>query len=67
MMKEGTTLSFLNDDEECQGQFDGFAAAAMLSSRVRGGGEKRKAGDGGNPKKPCIYAAIENSEEVLLR
>ena len=36
-----------NDDDDCQ---DSSAAAAMPSSRAHGGGEKRKAGDGANPR-----------------
>jgi hypothetical protein len=52
----GNNSSFLlNDDEEHQGQFDDFAAAAMLPSQALGGGEKRMAGDGPNPKKSCAF------------
>jgi hypothetical protein len=50
--ERGNNSSYLsNDDEEHQGQLDDFAAAAMPSSQACGGGEKRKAGDGANPKK----------------
>ena len=53
-----------NDDEDCPGP---FAAAAMPSSRARRGSEKRKAGDGANPKRSCaFFSAIENSKEVII-
>jgi hypothetical protein len=42
-----------NDDEDCPRP---FAAAAMPSSRARGGSEKRNAGDGANPRKSRAFS-----------
>ncbi len=52
--EEGINFSFLlNDDEERRGPFD---AATMPSSQARRGSEKRKTGDGANPKRSHAFS-----------
>jgi hypothetical protein len=54
----------MNDDDDCQGL---SVTAAMPSSRARGGSEKRKAGDGANPRRSRAFSQqLKTTRKSLL-